>query len=78
MYKNKIKINRLTDTIKVTPTEITNKGVEGIIESLEEEHDNSILKANELSGYAKKREMEIAEEHNREKEIFKKVLRKIK
>ena len=56
--------------------EITNNGSLGVIESTEKDYIDTYSKAMKLSGYPKIRELAIAAEHERENEIFKKVLSK--
>ena len=54
--------------------EITDKGSMGVLESVLFDRILSCMRASQLSGYAKERELAIVEEHRREAEVFKKVL----
>lgn len=74
MYHNKFELNSSSKKEISNSTEITNKGAEGVIESTTFDYEQSYKKAMELSGYPKKRELAIANEHKRETEVFQKVL----
>ena len=76
MYHNKFEANNSTEIKNISPIEITNNGAQGVIESTSYDYEQSCIKANELSGYSSEREMAIADEHRREKEILQKVLTK--
>lgn len=76
MYHNIFESNNSTKRKDISPIEITNSGVQGVIESTLYDYEQSCKKASELSGYASEREMAIANEHRRETEIFQKVLTK--
>ena len=76
MYYNKFEANNFSKKEKINPIEITNNGVQGVMESTSYDYEQSCIKANELSGYSSEREMAIADEHRRETEIFQKVLTK--
>lgn len=58
----------------MTHYEISNKGFEGIMDSLSYDYGQSWRNAEELCGYPKERELSIAAEHKRE--IFEKVYQK--
>ncbi len=76
MYHNKFELNnsykRKTDSL----IEITNKGAQGVIEATSYDYEQCFDRAMNLSEYSKERELAIAKEHERETEIFKKVLTK--
>lgn len=74
MYYNKFEADNSVKKEINNLVEITNKGAQGIIESTSYDYEQSIKKANELTGYPSERELAIADEHKRETEIFKKVL----
>lgn len=74
MYHNKFELNSSSKKEISNSTEITNKGAEGVIESTTFDYEQSYKKAMELSGYPKKRELAIVNEHKRETEVFQKVL----
>lgn len=74
MYQNKILSE--SKNLPMTYYEISNKGSEGIMDSLSYDYGQSWRKAEELCGYPKERELAIAEEHKREIEIFEKVYQK--
>ena len=77
MYHNKFEINNSYKKESNSSIEIiTNKGVQGVIESTIYDYEQSCKRAMKLSGYHKERELEIADEHKRETEIFQKVLTK--
>ena len=76
MYQNKIEDKNQVKRKEIKPIEITNEGTKGIIEAIKHDYEESIKKADELSGYASDREEEIANEHKREIEIFQKLLTK--
>lgn len=76
MYQNKIANKKTEMPSQHSTCEITNLGTYGIIQDLEIDYQNSLQKAQKLFGRAQKRELEIAKEHKREKEIFEKVLKK--
>lgn len=76
MYYNKFEANNFSKKEKINPIEITNNGAQGVMESTSYDYEQSCKRANKLSGYASEREMEIADEHKRETEIFQKVLSK--
>ncbi len=78
MYHNKIETSTSFERKNISPIEITNNGAEDVIESISYDYEQSCNKAKELSDYPKERELAIAEEHRREKEIFQKVLAKKK
>lgn len=54
--------------------DISNDGAEGVVEDTLDDYRRSCAVASVLRDYPKKRELAIAEEHKREKEIFEKVL----
>ena len=74
MYYNKFELNSSAKKEISNSTEIANKGAEGVIESTTFNYEQSYKKSMELSGYPKKRELAIADEHKRETEVFQKVL----
>ena len=74
MYHNKFEANNSLERKSISPIEISNYGAEGVIESTLYDYEQSCNRADNLSGYASKRELAIAAEHKREKEIFQKVL----
>lgn len=74
MYHNKFELNSSSKKEISNSTEITNKGAEGVIESTTFDYEQSYKKSMELSGYPKKRELAIVNEHKRETEVFQKVL----
>lgn len=76
MYHNKCESNIANERKNISPIEVTNNGAKGVIESTLYDYEQSCKLANELSGYASKRELAIAIEHRRETEIFQKVLTK--
>ena len=78
MYNNKIETRKPVSRKIISPIKITNKAADGVLEDLLIDYEKSCLKAEELSGCEKERQMEIAMEHKREIEIFQKVLTKVK
>lgn len=74
MYQNKIVSKKENNYVNGDTYEILNKGPNGIIEQTLFDYEQSCKRAKELSGYSKEREFAIADEHNRETEIFQKVL----
>lgn len=78
MYERKIE--NPTSCIKVDQKKrinLTREGATGIISKVNIDYSAAILRSCELSGYAKLRELEQAKEHEREKEVFEKVYKKI-
>lgn len=78
MYYNKFESGNSVKKERNNLVEMTNKGAQGIIDSTSFNYEQSIKKANKLTGYPSKRELAIASEHKRETDIFKKVLVKKK
>lgn len=76
MYHNKFELNNSVERKNIDPIEITNNGVQGVMELISLDYEQNCKKANELSGYARERELAIADEHKREIEVFQKVLTK--
>ncbi len=74
IYHNKFDAKNATERKNVSPIEITNMGAKGVMALTSYDYEQSCRKACELFGYASKRELEIADEHKRESDIFKKVL----
>jgi len=75
MYQKKIVTRRKNHYESNDIYEISNKGPEGMIESVLFDYEQSCEKAMNFSGYSQERELAIAEEHKREAEIFQKVLK---
>lgn len=77
MYERKIE--NPTSCIKVDGRKrpILTSGVSGVIDRVSLDRYDAILRSNELEGYARVRELEQAVEHEREKEVFKKVYKKV-
>lgn len=74
MYENKI-VFKNSEKINIdTDFEFSDNGSKGVIDSVSIDFEQSYNHAMELSGYAKQRELAIANEHIREKEVFQKVL----
>ncbi len=78
MYQNKIGSQKKHTHLNNDIFEISNKGSQGMIDSISLCYEESYKKAMELSGYPRERELAIADEHRREKEVFQKVLVKKK
>ena len=76
MYENKIKNQKQPSKKRTSIYEISNKGVQGVIDSISLECNKSLEKSKKTTGYSRKRELAILKEHEREKEIFQKVLTK--
>ncbi|MBR3161201.1 MAG: hypothetical protein IKF19_00525 [Bacilli bacterium] len=76
IYINKTTKENTKTSINTNSFEITNKGLQGIIDATLQDFKKSCQKSIELSGYPSQREKDIAKEHQRETEIFKKVLKK--
>lgn len=78
MYYNKFGLNKKIRTEHFSQTEITNNGLEGIINDILCDYNQSIMNSESLTGYSKERQLAIAEEHKREMKICQKVLEKRK
>lgn len=78
MYQNKITSSSEKKTMVPKECEITNRGPLGIIESTKADYYDSCNRMQFLEGYEKERELKIACEHQRETEVFQKVLAKTK
>lgn len=76
IYQNKIVLGNKKNYMSNNTYKITNKGSEGIIESITFDYKQSYNRAQQLSGYPKERELAIVNEHKREIEVFQKVLLK--
>ena len=76
MYHNKFEADNSIERKAISPIELTNDGAQGIIDSISLDYEQSLRRASELSGYARERELAIADEHSRETKIFQKVLTK--
>ena len=76
MYHNKFEAENSIERKAISPIELTNDGAQGIIDSISLDYEQSLRRASELSGYARERELAIADEHSRETKIFQKVLTK--
>ena len=76
MYQNKC-VNKIVNNYqKGGLCEITNNGPQGIIDSTTYDYEMSLKRAEKLDNYPKERELAISEEHKREREIFKRVLKR--
>lgn len=78
MYENKISSSIVDKKVISEVFEISNNGVEGMIEKTYDNYLKSLEKAKLLSGYDKEVELKIAAEHQREVDVLKKVLAKKK
>lgn len=76
MYHNIFELNKSSKRDISSLVEITNKGAQGVIDSTSFDYEQSCKRAMELSDYSRKRELAIADEHERETKIFQKVLTK--
>lgn len=74
MYQNKIINQNQKNNINTKTYEISNNGPEGIIASTTVDYEQSYNNAMKLTGYPRERELAIAAEHQRETEVFQKVL----
>lgn len=74
MYQNIIKEKDQSKVENITPCEITSEGVEGILLDLYYNYEKCLNIASRSTGYERKRQLDIAAEHEREKEVFQKVL----
>lgn len=74
MYQNKIVSKKENNYTNYEEYKILDYGSTGVILSIKKDYMQSYERANELSGYPQKRELDIANEHIRETEIFQKVL----
>ncbi len=75
MYHNKFESKGTPRKVNIEPLDIKGNGVVGVIESLADDYNQTIERAENLCGYAQDREYDIAEEHAREGKIFEKVLK---
>ena len=75
IYKNKVNNNNVNNVNNVNKNiiELTNKGSEGIIDSVLDDYEKSYKKSQGLTGYAQSRELDIALEHINEAKVFRKV-----
>lgn len=78
IYKNNTltienNMDKLEDTYEYN---FSNDGAKGVIKATELDYEESLKRAESLDGYARQRELAIAQEHKRETEVFKKVLKK--
>lgn len=76
IYYNKITMQRRANYHSNNAFKTTDEGSQGVINSIQLDYERSCDKIAQLSGYAKTREIEIADEHRRETEVFQKVLKK--
>mgnify|MGYP006068484395 CR=1 FL=1 len=76
MYQSKIVMNRPICFRKNDIYEVSNKHSLGVIEATSSDYNICMERAENLSGYARDRELAIAAEHKREKEVFEKVLQR--
>ncbi len=76
MYYNKLEAHNFIGRENISSIEITNKGAQGVMESILCDYGQSCEKAAELSGYPKERQEAITAEREREAKIFEKVLAK--
>lgn len=76
IYQNKIILQNNEKRKNESDFNFTDNGSEGIINYVNLDYEQSYNRMMELDGYAKERELAIANEHIREKEVFEKVLSK--
>ena len=78
IYQRKLGDLRGDSSFHTSEFEISNGGSQGVLNDIFLDYDESYHKAMELTGYARERELLIADEHKREAEVFQKVLSKRK
>ncbi len=73
IYHNKFESNNSFVLQNIKPFEITDGGVQGVIEALSQDHEQSLETAKTLVGYAGERELQKADEPKREIGVFQKI-----
>lgn len=74
MYQNKIVSKNKSNHVSNGIYEILNRGSEGVMELTAFDYEQCYKKAMKLFGYAKERQLSIADEHQRETAVLRKVL----